>query len=205
MTLEFDYYFSFRSPYSYLSAPQVEDLMARYDLKPRMRIAQDLYEGVDIGGERVGLITYMRTDSLNLAESAITQARQVIAKQFGDEHLPNKPVRYASKVANAQEAHEAIRPTDFNRAPESLRGALTSLSDAHYKLYDLIYRRTLACQMKPAEVLRTQVEIEGVVQDQRLLFGASGKRILFPGFLLAYVEDVDDPEAEIEGKERLLQ
>jgi DNA topoisomerase-1 len=175
-----------------------------YSADRTMRIAQDLYEGVDIGGERVGLITYMRTDSLNLADSAIQQAREVIKDRFGDEHVPAKAQRYSSKVANAQEAHEAIRPTDFKRSPESIRRHLEALSDGHYKLYDLIYRRTLACQMRPAEVLRTQVEIEVEPADRSLTFAVSGKRITFPGFLLAYVEDVDDPEAEIEGKERLL-
>lgn len=169
-----------------------------------MRIAQDLYEGVDLKGERVGLITYMRTDSLSLSEAAVAQAREVIKSKYGTEHLPAKPNRYASKVANAQEAHEAIRPTDFSRTPESVRTALEGLSDMHFKVYDLIYRRTLACQMRPAQVLRTAVEV-GVKAGQRdLVFGASGKTIEFPGFLLAYVEDSDDPDAELEGKERLL-
>lgn len=169
-----------------------------------MRIAQDLYEGVDIGGERVGLITYMRTDSLNLAEAAVKQAREVISDRFGAEHVPAKPNRYTSKVANAQEAHEAIRPTDFARTPESIGNHLRKLSEGHYKLYDLIYKRTLACQMKPAEVLRTQADIEVKAGGRTLSFGASGKQITFPGFLLAYVEDVDDPEAALEGKERVL-
>lgn len=169
-----------------------------------MRIAQDLYEGVDIGGERVGLITYMRTDSLNLAEVAVAQARRFIGDRFGSEHVPTKPVRYANKVANAQEAHEAVRPTDLARTPDSMRRYLESLSDGHYKLYDLIYRRMLACQMKPAEVMRTQAEIQTTANGATLTFGASGKHITFPGFLLAYVEDVDDPETELEGKERVL-
>lgn len=169
-----------------------------------MRIAQDLYEGVDLKGERVGLITYMRTDSLSLSEAAVAQAREVIRSKYGAEHLPPKANRYASKVANAQEAHEAIRPTDFSRTPDSVRAALEGLSDMHFKVYDLIYRRTLACQMRPAQVLRTSVEV-GVQAGRRdLVFGASGKTIEFPGFLLAYVEDSDDPEAELEGKERVL-
>lgn len=169
-----------------------------------MRIAQDLYEGVEVRGERVGLITYMRTDSLNLAEVAVKQARDTIKKKYGLEHLPDKPNRYASKVANAQEAHEAVRPTDFDRAPDSIRNDLERVSKDHYRLYELIYRRTLACQMKPADVMRTQLEVSVDVQSQSLTFGASGKEILFPGFLLAYVEDVDDAEQELEGKESLL-
>lgn len=169
-----------------------------------MRIAQDLYEGVEVAGERVGLITYMRTDSLNLAEQAVQQCRDHIKERFGAEFLPAKPMRYASKVANAQEAHEAIRPTDFGREPESIRSSLTRLGPDHFKLYDLIYRRTLACQMKPADVLRTQVVIEVSADNALLAFGASGKQIVFPGFLVAYVEDFDDPDAAIEGKERVL-
>ncbi len=169
-----------------------------------MRLAQDLYEGVDLGGERVGLITYMRTDSLSLAESAVRQAREAILGQFGQEHVPDKPNRYASKVANAQEAHEAIRPTDIHRTPDSIRRALHSLSDAHFKLYDLVYRRTLACQMKPAKVLRTSAQIDVEVDGATLGFSATGKEITFPGFHLAYVEDVDDPDAELEERERVL-
>lgn len=169
-----------------------------------MRIAQDLYEGVDLKGERVGLITYMRTDSLSLSEAAVAQAREVIRSKYGAEHLPSKPNRYASKVANAQEAHEAIRPTDFSRSPDSVREALVGLSDLHYKVYDLIYRRTLACQMRPAQVQRTTVEVGVRAGNRDLTFGATGKTIEFPGFLLAYVEDTDDPEAELEGKERVL-
>ncbi len=170
-----------------------------------MRIAQDLYEGVDVGGgERVGLITYMRTDSLSLADQAVREIRGEIESKFGEKYLPAKPNRYESKVANAQEAHEAIRPTDIHRTADSIRKELTALSDAHYKLYDLIYKRTLACQMRNAEVMRTSAEIEVKTTAGVLSFGASGKEITFPGFLLAYVEDLDDADAAIEEKERIL-
>ncbi len=169
-----------------------------------MRVAQDLYEGVEVDGSRVGLITYMRTDSLHLADSAVRSAREEIRKRFGDEHVPQKPNRYSSKVANAQEAHEAIRPTEFGRTPDSISSALRALGEAHVKLYDLIYRRALASQMKPAEVMRTTADIEVQAGDRRLSFEATGKEISFPGFLLAYVEDVDDPETELESKERVL-
>ncbi|MBX3119613.1 MAG: type I DNA topoisomerase [Fimbriimonadaceae bacterium] len=170
-----------------------------------MRIAQDLYEGVDIGGgERVGLITYMRTDSLSLAEQAVREIRTEIENKFGEKFIPAKPNRYESKVANAQEAHEAIRPTDIHRTAESLRSQLMALSESHYKLYDLIYKRTLACQMRNAEVMRTSAEIEVATSAGKLTFGATGKEITFPGFLLAYVEDLDDADAAIEEKERIL-
>ncbi len=169
-----------------------------------MRIAQDLYEGIEVGGESQGLITYMRTDSLTLAEDALKSIRKEIQSRFGEEYLPDKAIRYESKVANAQEAHEAIRPTDIALTPESIRQELEARGKDHFKIYDLIYKRTLACQMKPAEVLRTTVEIEVTVDGQRLTFGASGKEIRFPGFLQAYVEDEDDPEAALEGRERIL-
>lgn len=169
-----------------------------------MRLAQDLYEGVDLGGERVGLITYMRTDSLTLAEAALKQIRDVVSELYGGEFLPEKPIRYKAKVVNAQEAHEAIRPTDLRRTPDSVKKALTSLSDRHFKLYDLIWKRTVACQMKPAEVMRTSARIEVQAGKDALQFLATGKEILFPGFLRAYVEGSDDPEAELEGKERIL-
>jgi DNA topoisomerase-1 len=169
-----------------------------------MRVAQDLYEGIEVRGESVGLITYMRTDSLTLAEDALRHIREEVQKRFGKEFLPDKAVRYESKVANAQEAHEAIRPTDITLAPDSIRRELESRSADHFKLYDLIYKRTLACQMKPAEVLRTTLEVEAEVQGAKLTFGASGKEIKFPGFLSAYVEDEDDPEAALEGRERIL-
>ena len=169
-----------------------------------MRAAQDLYEGVEISGESLGLITYMRTDSLSLADDAVRHIREEVEQRFGKDYLPPKPIRYESKVANAQEAHEAIRPTDISLTPDSIRRELESRSPDHFKIYDLIYKRTLACQMKPAEVLRTTVEVEATIEGQKLTFGASGKEIRFPGFLSAYVEDSDDPEAALEGRERLL-
>lgn len=169
-----------------------------------MRIAQDLYEGIEVRGESVGLITYMRTDSLSLAEDAVRKIRTAIENRFGKEYVPEKPMRYESKVANAQEAHEAIRPTDISLTPDSIRRELEARSPDHLKIYDLIYKRTLACQMKPAEVLRTLVEIEVIIEAQKLTFGASGKEIKFPGFLAAYVEDSDDPEAALESREKIL-
>lgn len=192
------------APFRTTTLQQEANRKFSFSAERTMRLAQDLYEGVEVSGSRVGLITYMRTDSLNLADAAVRQAREVIGERYGAEHVPAKPNRYTSKVANAQEAHEAIRPTDFNRSPENIRGALNSLSDAHFKLYDLIYRRTLACQMKPAEVMRTAAQIEVDSDGKRLRFEATGKEILFPGFLLAYVEDVDDADAELESKEKVL-
>ncbi|HXH60308.1 MAG TPA: type I DNA topoisomerase [Fimbriimonadaceae bacterium] len=172
-----------------------------YTARRTMQIAQQLYEGVDISGERTGLITYMRTDSLTLANRAINEARDVIASLYGNEFLPAKPNTYKSKSKNAQEAHEAIRPTHIDRKPADIKSSLT---DEQFKLYELIWKRTVACQMKPAEVERTRVEATVRHDGSDFVFAASGKRISFPGFLRAYVEGADDPEADLEDKERIL-
>lgn len=166
-----------------------------------MQIAQNLYEGVNIGSGSVGLITYMRTDSLNLAERALREARQVIGSMYGEKYVPAKPRTFKSKAKNAQEAHEAIRPTDLSRTPQSIR---QYLSEEQFKLYDLIWKRTIACQMSPAEVERTKVEVTVEHAGKGHIFGASGKAILFPGFLRAYVEGSDDPNAELGDKETIL-
>ena len=166
-----------------------------------MQIAQALYEGIDIGGGATGLITYMRTDSLALADRAVSEARQVISSKYGSEYLPESPRRYRSKAKNAQEAHEAIRPTDLGRTPDSIKSRLT---DEQYKLYDLIWKRTLACQMEKARVERTKIEVEVESSGRPFRFGASGKSIVFPGFLRVYVEGADDPDAELGDKETIL-
>jgi DNA topoisomerase-1 len=166
-----------------------------------MSIAQQLYEGIELSGERVGLITYMRTDSLTLAERALEQARTVIREAYGDDYLPDQPVRYRTKSRSAQEAHEAIRPTDLARRPQDVRRFLT---EEQSRLYELIWKRTLACQMVAARFERTAVEVAVEAGGTALTFAASGKRILFAGFLRAYVEGSDDPEAELSDQETLL-
>lgn len=161
-----------------------------------MRIAQTLYEGVDLGGEQVGLITYMRTDSLTLSGEALGSIRSMIERQYPD-CLPDRPRQYTSKVKNAQEAHEAIRPTDVNRRPEMVRHAL---NDDQLRLYTLIWQRTVASQMKSARVLRTEADITVGLQGsgERLTFLATGKQIAFDGFLRIYSEgrdeDASDPQ-----------
>lgn len=166
-----------------------------------MKIAQGLYEGVDLGGERVGLITYMRTDSLHLAERAVEQCREVIQSLYGAEYLPAKPVRFKTKAKGAQEAHEAIRPTDLSRRPQDVK---RFLDKDQFALYELIWKRTIACQMVPAQVDRTSVDVEISAKGEQFNFHASGKQIKFPGFLRAYVEGSDDPEAEIANRETAL-
>jgi DNA topoisomerase-1 len=173
----------------------------RFTSRRTMRIAQQLYEGIDLGGERVGLITYMRTDSTSLAQRAVSQARDVIGDVYGASYLPPKPVRYKTKSKGAQEAHEAIRPTDLARRPQDVK---RYLNDEQFRLYELIWKRTIACQMVPARFERTQLEVTVEVADGPLSFAASGKRIVFPGFLRAYVEGSDDPEGELGDKETIL-
>ncbi len=165
-----------------------------------MRIAQTLYEGVEMGGEQTGLITYMRTDSLTLSQTAIDNVRGLIRSEYPD-CLPDKPVVYTSKVRNAQEAHEAIRPTDVARNPRSIE---RYLSEDQRKIYDLIWKRTVACQMKPARVLKTEVQIDVKIPGHALGFRSSGKQILFEGFRRVYLEGSDDPDGDREGLERRL-
>ncbi len=166
-----------------------------------MRVAQQLYEGIALGGERTGLITYMRTDSVTLAERALAQARRLIAERYGADFLPAQAIHYRTKSKTAQEAHEAIRPTDLARTPGDAR---RWLNDEQARLYELIWRRTVACQMVPARFERTAVEIAVEAAGEELVFAASGRRIVHPGFLRAYVEGSDDPEAELGDRETLL-
>jgi len=162
-----------------------------------MRIAQTLYEGVDLGGEQVGLITYMRTDSLTLSGEALGRIRELVGKDYPD-CLPDKPQQYTSKVKNAQEAHEAIRPTDAKRRPADVQKFLT---EDQQKLYTLIWQRTVASQMKPARVLKTEADITVATDQGKLTFLATGKQILFDGFLRVYTEGRDE---DTEAKERKL-
>jgi len=151
-----------------------------------MRLAQDLYEGMDIGDEgRVGLITYMRTDSLRLAPSAVDEIREFVHKNYGQEYLPLRPNIYKSR-GHAQEAHEAIRPTSIFRTPDKIRDYL---SPEHFKLYELIWKRTLASQMVAMRYIQKTVDVK--VDD--CLFRAVGRRMLFPGFTVIYdKEDMED-------------
>ena len=158
-----------------------------------MRIAQRLYEGIDIGGETTGLITYMRTDGVQIDPSAITQARKVIGEDFGNAYVPEAPRQYQTKAKNAQEAHEAIRPTDLSRRPAEMR---RKLDNDQARLYDLIWTRTIASQMESAELERTTVDIEAKAGSRVLELRASGQVIKFDGFLALYQESRDDEEDE---------
>jgi DNA topoisomerase-1 len=154
-----------------------------------MQAAQRLYEGVDIDGERVGLITYMRTDGVQMDESAYHQLRRLIGDSFGDKYLPEGPRRYSTKAKNAQEAHEAIRPTDPFRRPERLR-----LEGDMARLYELIWKRTLASQMEAAVLEKTAIDFVDAKSPTQLR--ATGQVVLFDGYRALYQEGVDDAEDE---------
>ncbi|MDX8378911.1 MAG: type I DNA topoisomerase [Gallionella sp.] len=156
-----------------------------------MRTAQSLYEGVDIGGQTVGLISYMRTDSVTLAKEAVQEIRDYISSHFTGEYLPSSPPVFKSKTKNAQESHEAIRPTSITRTPESLRERLTADQS---RLYEMIWKRTLACQMTAARFDTVSADIRLGGDDT--LFRANGQVLVFPGFISVYMEDVDDAEEE---------
>jgi DNA topoisomerase-1 len=158
-----------------------------------MQAAQRLYEGVDIGGETVGLITYMRTDGVQMDEGAIQQLRSTIGREFGDKYVPDAPRRYQTKAKNAQEAHEAIRPTDANRKPESLR-----LDGDMKRLYELVWKRAVASQMESATLERTTVDFAEAGGKTELR--ATGQVVLFDGFLALYQEGQDDAAEDDESR-----
>ena len=186
-------------PFTTSTLQQAASSRLSYSASRTMQIAQRLYEGVDVGGETAGLITYMRTDGVQMAPEAISAARSAIGKEFGERYLPEKPRYYSTKAKNAQEAHEAIRPTDFARTPASVRA---HLNDEQFRLYDMIWKRAIASQMNPAEIERTTVEINAVNGGRTAGLRAVGSVIRFDGFIAAYTEQKED-DAEDEENRRL--
>ncbi|MFI6644416.1 type I DNA topoisomerase [Streptomyces sp. NPDC050504] len=185
-----------RSPYAPFRTTTLQQEASRklgFGAKATMQVAQKLYEN--------GFITYMRTDSTTLSDTAVAAARAQVTQLYGADYLPDKPRTYAGKVKNAQEAHEAIRPSgDRFRTP-----AETGLSGDQFRLYELIWKRTVASQMKDAVGNSVTVRIGGRASDGRdAEFTASGKTITFHGFMKAYVEGADDPNAELDDRERRL-
>ncbi|MFE6282403.1 type I DNA topoisomerase [Streptomyces sp. NPDC057877] len=185
-----------RSPYAPFRTTTLQQEASRklgFGAKATMQVAQKLYEN--------GYITYMRTDSTTLSDTAVAAARAQVTQLYGADYLPPQPRTYAGKVKNAQEAHEAIRPSgDRFRTP-----AETGLTGDQFKLYELIWKRTVASQMKDATGNSVTVKIGGTAADGRdVEFSASGKTITFHGFLKAYVEGADDPNAELDDRERRL-
>ncbi|RKT45155.1 type I DNA topoisomerase [Thiocapsa rosea] len=163
-----------------------------------MRVAQQLYEGVDVGGGPIGLISYMRTDSVNLAQEALDEIRAYVTERYSADHLPEQPRFYKTKAKNAQEAHEAIRPTSVYQVPKEIRA---HLSADQFKLYELIWKRTLACQM--AHALINQVAIS-LSAGEGNLFRATGSTVAEPGFMSVYLEGRDDAKSADDDEERML-
>jgi DNA topoisomerase-1 len=188
------------APFTTSTLQQEASRKLGFGVRRTMALAQELYEGIDLGGETEGLITYMRTDSVNVASVAQEAARTTIATRFGPDYLPATPNVYKTRAKGAQEAHEAIRPTDPARDPESVRARLTS---PQLRLYRLIWQRFIASQMSPAVLDSTTIEIAahaagGTGELPICLFRATGSVIRFPGFLAVYREGVDDGEDGLE-------
>ena len=187
-----------RHPYApFTTSTLQQEASRKLGLAPAqtMRVAQRLYEGVDIGGETAGLITYMRTDGVDMAPEAITSIRTVIGKQYGERFVPKAPRKYTAKAKNAQEAHEAIRPTDASRLPKDMA---RHLEPEQAKLYELIWNRAVASQMESAELERTTVDIDAKAGARALELRATGQVVRFAGFLELYQEGRDD-EADEDG------
>ena len=161
-----------------------------------MQVAQRLYEGIELGGETTGLITYMRTDGVQMAPEAITAARKAIGQTFGDNYVPEKPRYYSTKAKNAQEAHEAVRPTDFNRHPKEVR---KYLDEDQARLYELIWKRAIASQMQPADIERTVVDIEAKNGARSAVLRANGSVVRFNGFLAAYTDHREEEDEDEDG------
>ena len=186
-------------PFTTSTLQQAASSRLGFSASRTMQVAQRLYEGIDIGGETAGLITYMRTDGVQMAPEALTGARETIGKEFGDRYLPEKPRQYTAKAKNAQETHEAIRPTDFSRLPSDMRQYLDA---DQAKLYDLIWKRAIASQMQPAEIERTTVEIEAANGQKKAGLRAVGSVVKFDGFIAAYTDQKEE-DAEDEESRRL--
>jgi len=192
-----------RNPYPpFTTSTLQQEASSRLGFSPArtMQVAQRLYEGVTVNGETVGLITYMRTDAVQMAPEGIEQARRAIAAQFGDDYLPEKPRLYQTKAKNAQEAHEAIRPTDMFGTPDKLK----HLDHDQLRLYELIWRRTLASQMKSAEIERTTADIAVTGSAPAVTLRAVGSVVTFPGFLKLYGVVANDEREDGDENEREL-
>ncbi len=183
-------------PFTTSTLQQAASSRMGFSASRTMQVAQKLYEGIDIGGETVGLITYMRTDGVQMAPEAIDAARRAIGEQFGDRYVPEKARFYSTKAKNAQEAHEAIRPTDFNRTPEQVK---RYLDPDQLRLYDLVWKRGIASQMASAEIERTTVEILADKDGEKAGLRAVGSVIRFDGFIAAYTDQKEDGEQSDDG------
>lgn len=174
------------APFTTSTLQQEASRKLRFSAQRTMRTAQQLYEGIDIGGETVGLITYMRTDSLMLSQDALVELRELIAERYGKDNLPEEARVFKNKSKNAQEAHEACRPTSVKHTPEEIK---SHLSPDQFKLYELIWKRTVACQMIHATLDTVAVDLQC---GEGNMFRANGSTIKHPGFMSVYMEDKDD-------------
>ncbi|TPG59781.1 type I DNA topoisomerase [Roseomonas nepalensis] len=186
-------------PFTTSTLQQESSRKLGFGAQATMRLAQQLYEGVDIGGETVGLITYMRTDGVQMSREAIGEIRDHVKEAFGEPYLPAAPREYATKAKNAQEAHEAVRPTDVRRTPQDVA---RYLNPEQRRLYDLVWKRAVASQMQSAEMDQTAVDIDDAAGRARLR--ATGQVIAFDGYLKLYREDIDDPRQAADDENRTL-
>ncbi len=187
-----------RHPYPPFTTSTLQQDASRklgFSTKKTMQLAQKLYEGVEINGETTGLITYMRTDGVTVSQDAIEATRSLISKKYGEKYMPASPRIYKVKQKNAQEAHEAIRPTDVARTPDKIGSALDS---DMFRLYDLIWKRMMASQMESAVFDQMSVDIES--SDKQALFRATGSVMRFDGFLTLYQESKDEDEEDEESR-----
>jgi DNA topoisomerase-1 len=186
------------APFTTSTLQQEASRKLGFTTKKTMMVAQQLYEGIEVGGETAGLITYMRTDSVNLSEEALEQIRDLIAEKYGKENVPKEPRSFKTKSKNAQEAHEAIRPTLAHNLPKKIKN---NLSPDQFKLYELIWKRTIACQMIHATL--NQVAVDLSCGSKENMFRATGSTIAKPGFMAVYLEGKDDSK-ENDDKESFL-
>jgi DNA topoisomerase-1 len=188
------------APFTTSTLQQEASRKLGFNTQRTMRVAQKLYEGIELPGEgQVGLITYMRTDSVTLADVAVAEIRDVIAERYGKENVPDEPRTFKNKSKNAQEAHEAVRPTSVAWVPDDIRA---SLDDDQYKLYSLIWKRTMACQMVPAVFDTVAIEFAAGDPDAGHRLRANGSVLVEPGFIAVYQEGKDD--AKDDDGDRLL-
>ncbi len=178
-----------KAPFNTSTLQQTANSQLNFSASQTMTIAQGLYMGIDINKETIALITYMRTDSITLSKDSIDTIRKNISEQYGDKYLPDKPIEYKSRKKNAQEAHEAIRPTDISIKPESIKDYL---SEEQFKLYDLIWKRTLASQMTSAETNQNTLQID--CEEKNMTLKATLGKLIFDGYKKVYNLQEDDEE-----------
>ncbi len=188
------------APFTTSTLQQEASRKLGFSAQKTMMVAQRLYEGVDVGDGSVGLITYMRTDSVTVATEALEELRALIKARYGEENLPKEPRRYTTKAKNAQEAHEAVRPTSAARIPEELK---RHVDNDYFRLYELIWKRTVACQMSPAVFDTVSLDLgAGRAPDGNIRFRATGSVLVKPGFMAVYQEGQDDSTQD--DRDRLL-